>query len=242
MGHVQLRSVLARELHREPRALETSLGAAYRRVQRHVGVVAIGRAGSLHVAVYDGCVFTMNHDRHAGGAEDALQSIALVDEHVACRRAHEELYARYAVGVEPVEEGHIGICGTEEERMVDVTFARGQGKLVVKRLQCRGLRHGVRHVENGGHATCRRRPALAFHVGLVCKAGLTEMHMVVDDARQNVTARSVYRHVERRSGPCAARIYAFNVLTTDGYGRFGRLSLIHHQCVFYQYPHLCLVL
>ena len=69
-------------------------------------------------------------------------------------------------------------------------MAAGSGptELIVEGLDGGGLRHGVGHVEEGGDATCSGSTALALDVGLVGQAGLTEMHMAVNDARQDVAA------------------------------------------------------
>ena len=73
---------------------------------------------------------------------------------------------------------------SEEKRIVDVAFLGSQLEFFFEGFECHGLWQRVGHVEEGGHAACRRRPALAFHVGFRCQSGLAEVHMFVDDTWQ----------------------------------------------------------
>ena len=55
----------------------------------------------------------------------------------------------------------------------------------------RGERLGVGHFEHAGHAAKDRRARAGLQILLVRRAGLAEMHLRVDDARQNVQPRAI---------------------------------------------------
>ena len=63
--------------------------------------------------------------------------------------------------------------------------------LVGNRRRRGGGRIGVRHLEHGGDAAEHRAARAGFEVLLVGEAGLAEMHMAVDHARQQMQAAAV---------------------------------------------------
>jgi hypothetical protein len=65
--------------------------------------------------------------------------------------------------------------------------------LVGERFLAGGQRIGVRHLENGGDAAKDGRARPGFEVFLVFQARLAEMHLAVDDARQDVQAGAIDR-------------------------------------------------
>ena len=79
-----------------------------------------------------------------------------------------------------------------------MALLRPEPELFVERFHRGGLRHGVRHIEIGGHATIGCCPALALDVGLARQSRLSEMHMIVDDTRNDVAARSIHLAVGTR--------------------------------------------
>ena len=134
----------------------------------------------------------MGHDGQRGGeTEDAVEGLVAVDEHVTCRRAHEQLDAWHGVGVELGKEIGVVVGGAEEEGVVDVTLRSSQPLFVGERLEGGRLRLGVGHVEEGGHAASGCRTALCLDVGLVRQSGLAEVDVRVDDAGQDIAARGV---------------------------------------------------
>ena len=78
----------------------------------------------------------------------------------------------------------------------DAAFVQ-QVELGVEGFEGSGLRQGVGHVHDAGHASCGRRPAFAEDVGLVRQARVAEVHVVVDGTRQQVAAGGVDGFVAR---------------------------------------------
>ena len=106
--------------------------------------------------------------------------------------------------VQLAEEVVIVVGGAKEEAVVHMTLLRRQAELLFQSLQGRCLRHAVGHVEVGGDTAGGSGTALAVDVGLVGQSRLTEMDVVVDDARQDEASRSVYRFIDRHIGTCRA--------------------------------------
>ena len=90
----------------------------------------------------------------------------------------------------------ISIRGAEEEAVVYMTASLCQQELLVECFQRGGLRNGIGHIEIRGDAPEGCRPTLALDIGLLRESWLTEMYMVVDDARKNKTPRGINRLVE----------------------------------------------
>ena len=205
MSHMQTGMMTTGQLDGLAGRRQAGLLAADEGMEADVRVVATLES-RLHVLIDDGRIFAMSHDRQAGTAEDAVEGLLTVYQHIAGGTAHEQLDAGYAVDVELVEQPGIVVGGSEEERIVDVTAVRGYAELLVQSLERGGLRHRVGHVEERGDATGSGSPALALDGSLVGEARLTEMHMRVDDARHDHAARSVYRLVD---GLCGLGVFSF---------------------------------
>src|SRR3546814_6009607 len=62
---------------------------------------------------------------------------------------------------------------------------------VLQPLRAISVGAGVRHFENGRHPAQHSGAAARFEVFLMLKARLAEMHLTVDDARQNIQTRAV---------------------------------------------------
>src|SRR3546814_18055313 len=60
---------------------------------------------------------------------------------------------------------------------------------VLQPLRAISVGAGVRHFENGRHPAQHSGAAARFEVFLMLKARLAEMHLTVDDARQNIQDR-----------------------------------------------------
>ena len=164
-------------------------------MKAHVGVVTEALLEGFHVAVDGGGVLAMHHDGQWRQAEDAVERLVTVDEHIAGGTAHKELHAGNAVGVKLRQQVGVVVGGAEEEGVVHVALRSGQPLLLVECFKGGGLRHGVGHIEVAGHSSSRRGAAFAVDVGFRREAGLAEVHMVVDDARQHVAARGIDRLV-----------------------------------------------
>ena len=238
MGDMQTGIMALSQLDGFPGRSHAGFLTAYQGVQPHLGVFAIASLERCHILVDDGGVFTMDHDgQRAGSTKDAVEGLIAVDEHIACRRAHEELDAWHAMPVESRQQGDIVVGGAEEEGVVHVTALGSTAVLVVEGLEGGGLRHGVGHVEKGGHTTCRCRTALTLHVGLLGQPGLAEVHMVVDDAWQNVCARSIYHLVGRYFGRMVGQNVGYRFVFNDN-GAFEDAVLVDNRPTFNQCSHL----
>ena len=172
-----------------------------------VRIVAILLLGRRHIAVDDGRVLAMGHNRQAGSSKDAVKGFTTVDKHVARRRPHEELDAGNAAMVKASEEVAIVVGGTEEEAIVHMTLLCRQAELLFQSLQGRCLRHAVGHIKIGGDTSGGSGTALAVDVSLVGQTRLTEVDVVVDNARQYEASRSVYRFIDSHIGTCKAFCY-----------------------------------
>ncbi len=94
------------------------LDGAYFGVERHGGVAAGVEPG---VGLVDGgLVFGVDGNAHALGEalEEGAQGGVGVDEHVACRRAHEQFHAGHARVVGAAQGVEVGVGGSDEEGVV----------------------------------------------------------------------------------------------------------------------------
>ena len=117
-----------------------------------------------------------------------------------------------------------------------MAFAGRACEFVFECLYCRGLRHGVGHIEKRRYASCRRRAAFAFYVGLVCKARLAEVYVAVYDARQGMAAGCVDYGVETPLRHLAF-VYGLNGVALDGYAAAVGAPFVYDGGVFNQCPH-----
>ena len=75
--------VLLCQLHGQAGTLIAGFLATYLGVMPDVGIVAKALLGRGHIAVDDGRVLTMGHNRQTGSSKDAVKGFAAVDEHIA---------------------------------------------------------------------------------------------------------------------------------------------------------------
>src|SRR3546814_4873464 len=69
---------------------------------------------------------------------------------------------------------------------------RAAPDFVLQPLRAISVGAGVRHFENGRHPAQHSGAAARFEVFLMLKARLAELHLTVDDARQNIQTRAVH--------------------------------------------------
>ena len=117
--------------------------------------------------------------------------------------------------IQLVEKRHVIVGGAKEKRIVHMTRLRRPLELIVKGFYRCGLRRRVGHLEIRGHATSSGCTALTLYIGLLRHSWLTEVHMRVDDTRQNVTSRGIYRLVDRCLGMLSRFQYFGYLLTID---------------------------
>ena len=134
MGHVQTGLVFLGKIHSLRRRSQTGLLAANQGMQTDLRVITPRFLSFLHIAVDDARVFTMGHDWQTGRGEDTVQRLIAVYQHIACAATHKELDARNAVNIQLVEERHVIVGGTKEERIVYMTLLRRPLELIVEGL------------------------------------------------------------------------------------------------------------
>ena len=84
--------------------------------------------------------------------------------------------------IKAVNDTDVVTGGSKIEGVVDQTFFCCCPEFVFQGLHGHCLRHAVWHVKHGCHTTGSGGPAFGGHIGLMCQTGITEMHMVVNDA------------------------------------------------------------
>ena len=109
---------------------------------------------------------------------------------------------------------HIIVGGTYEEGIVHMACSACDVLFLLKSLESGCLRTGVWHVEERCHSAECRRTALAFDVGLMRKAWLAEMDVVVDDAR-HCHSTVALNHLCIANGWRFAREYVFDTVISN---------------------------
>ena len=136
-------------------------------------------------------IFTMRRNQARRLTEEAHQHLVFVHQHVARAAAHEQLDAahRFRVGLHDFSKVVIG--GPKIERVVGQRLLSRQVKLLLQKVLRRGLRHRVGHIHERGHAPGNGGTAFGVDVSLVRHSRLTEMHMLIDDARNQILSGAV---------------------------------------------------
>lgn len=178
-------------------------------------------------------VLAMGGYQHAGFREDGAQGFHPVYQHVARAGSHEQLHAAYPGLVQFLQQVDIVVGRSEVEGIVDDAFGGGVGKLLFQGFQRGGLGVAVRHVHEGGHASGCGSGCFGGHVRLVGQARVTEMHVVVNDTWNEVTAVGVYLFVARagRAFVCVKH-FADDFVFYD-YGTGKAAAFVHDKGVVY---------
>lgn len=201
--HVQARAMAAGQAHRQAGRLVAGLGIADRRVLVGGDVVAVpGLPPRLAFTDARG-VFAMRQQQGRTVTEQALQRRQVVDQHVAGAGAHEHLHPCHAVRVERGNGVEVVVTDAEVKAVVDPRAAGSALLLGRQRLQRQGRRQGVGHVHDAGDAAGHRRARFAGEAALVRRAGVAEVHLVVDHARQQVLAGGVEHGLAGEVGEAA---------------------------------------
>ena len=187
--------MLLGQLYGQFGTLITGFLTADLRMMRHLRIIAILLDGSSHIPIDDLRILAMGHDGQRGGSEDLLKGFPAVHQHVSRRASHKQFDARDTMSIQLREQFHIIVGSAKEERVVHVTLPGRKYEFLFQSLKGGGLRHCVGHVEKSRHATCCRCTALTLDIGLSRQSWLTEMHVIIDDTRQDKTARSIYELV-----------------------------------------------
>ena len=152
--------------------------------------------GNAQVLAFIEAKFVLAVERRAapGLAQDAGNAGIIGDEKRARRRAHEHFYARRAR--QPFELGNIAgvVMGAADPKGEIAMHAACRARhFVGERRVARGQGVRIGHFENGGDAAHDRRAGAGLQIFLMRRAGLAEMHLRVDHARQNMEASGVDR-------------------------------------------------
>ena len=158
-------------------------------------------------------VLGMERGAAADRLEDRAHALVVLDQQRAGRRAHEHLDAGSAR--QPLELAQIaGVLARARRHRRRSRNACGDAPRLTLSASASargGERIGVRHFEHGGDAAQHRAARAGFQVLLVGQAGLAEMHLAVDHARQQMQAAAVDRLAgarrakDRRSRRCGRR-------------------------------------
>ena len=183
---MQSGATLTSQIHGTAGALVARLSRAHLAViaQRQI-IAAHLLQQSLAIGVDDALVLAMYSNNRAKLAKHPAFSVGIAQKHSAGGSAEKCLDAAHLREVHFFKFIEIGIGGTNVSAIVHhAVFSR----LRIFRLKVGdgdGGRLAVGHIHHGSNAPCGCSTALACDVGLVCHAGVTEMHMRVDGTRQN---------------------------------------------------------
>ena len=136
-------------------------------------------------------VLAMSCDEARRLPEQAHQGLVLIDKHIARAGTHEQLDAAHLLGVGLHDFGEVVVGGAEIEGIVGQRLLGGEVELLLQQHLRSGLRIGVGHIHERGHAASHGSTAFGVEVGLMGQAWLTEMHVFVNDAGDEVFACGV---------------------------------------------------
>ena len=98
--------------------------------------------------------------------------------------------------VEPLQRVDILVGCSVEETVVHTTVFCTESEFFFKTFVGRGLWHSVWHFHHRCHTTRSSRSAFGGDVSLVGETWLTEVHMVVDDSREEVEVGGIHHMIE----------------------------------------------
>lgn len=232
--HMQAGTRFARQLHGQARRGVAGGRGADVGVLADGHIVVVGILCLIFLCVFsdDGGVLAMDGNEQVGAAKDGAQAFHAVHQHVACARTHEELDTAHARTIQAGKVAVVVVRSAEVGGVIhDAAFVQ-QVELGVEGFEGSGLRQGVGHVHDAGHASCSSRPAFAEDVGLVRQARVAEVHVVVDGAWQQVAAGGVDGFVARGGeGFAVGQYFGDAALVGDDYGALYGLSLVDDEGV-----------
>ncbi len=175
---------------------ETGLAVAYLGVQGGsllrralVFALGVGKVGLHHTLL-----LAVGYDELAGVAEEVVELFGVVDQHVSCRGAEEELDGGVASGLDSQKVVDVVVGGTEHESVVDCRIACREVLFAFQCLQGSGLWFGVGHVDHRGDAagTCGAALAVEGAGGVLRLAAVAEVHVCVYYPRKEQQAPGIY--------------------------------------------------
>ena len=181
------------QFNRLGRALVAGLLATDLTMERDIQILAIQVRIILDITPDHLLFLRVDGDQHTGLAEDTLQRVFLVHQHISRRRAEEEFQSRHTATIQFTDFIHIVVRPAEEEGIVSnrhfsspLQFPFQIGK------SCR-LRLRIRHIHEGSHPTSYGSTAFAGDIAFMRQSRFTEMHLIVDHAGQHPLSPGVDR-------------------------------------------------
>ena len=142
----------------------------------------------LDIGFYRFLVFAMSGNQHVRTIEYFQQAVHFVHQHITGTGTHKQLNAANAMLVQLVKFRIVIVGCAEIAGVVDDTFLIQQVELGIQGIQRYGQRIGVGHIHDGSHPAGGSRTAFRQDIRFVGKAWVAKMHVVVDDAGQQVAA------------------------------------------------------
>ena len=146
----------------------------------------------VEVGLNDVFVLAVCDDEFLALFEKFVESLRVVDQHVARAAAEEELDGGIFGGVSLEQLVDVAVGGTEHKAVVGGTCPGCYQAFLFEQFHRRCLRLGVGHIDERGHAAGHCSAALGGYVGLFGQPRLAEMHVSVDYARQEIEAGGIY--------------------------------------------------
>ena len=143
------------------------------------------------------------------------------------------------MGIELGKEIGIVVGGTKEETVVHVALLGCEGELLFQSLQCRSLWHRIGHIEIGGDTSSGGGTALCVDIRLLRQTWLTEVYVVVDDAWEHKTARSVDDLAIRRFGRMVSFYNLSDSFVFNDQRAIECPAFVDKRSPFYQRRHFC---
>ena len=184
MQHVQASSGGAREpkhaLRRAPRGLRIAPDGMRRR---------LAPLGQMEAFAQARFVFRMHSHAPPPCHQRGQNVFVAIEQQRAGRGTEKRLHARHTRRLlQFAKRADVMRRGADVERIIAMHASLRARELVFEGEAGRGRRMGVRHFEDGRDPAQNRGAAAALRIFLVFIAGLAEMHLGIDHARQHVEA------------------------------------------------------
>ena len=151
---------------------------------RNIEILAIQSRIISQVAFDHFLLFRMDRDQHIRFTEDTFETVFLVNQHISGRRAEKELQPRHTAAIQFADLIHIIVRPSEEERIVGGRRFRPPLQFPLQVGDRGRLRLGVRHIHESRYTAGYSCTAFAGDVSFMSQTRFTEMHLVVNGARQ----------------------------------------------------------
>ena len=188
----------------------------------------------LDIVFYCFLIFAMGGNQHIRTVEYIQQAVHFIHQHITGTGAHEQLDAANAVFVQLVKFCIVVVGCSEVAGMVDDTLLIQQVEFGIQGIQRYGQRIGIGHVHNGSHPAGSRCTAFRQNICLMGKTRITKMHMVVDNAGQQVAACCINHFFTRGGKRLPVGKYFGDAPVFYHYRALYALSFVDNRSVVYQ--------